>query len=342
MENPFSLTFGQKPLELISRDNQLDQVITTFDMERPTNHVYMIAGVRGTGKTVSLSEISEHFYNEDNWLIINLNPDTDMMKESASEITRMTDSKKMDVSANINIPVAGSVTIKGAEKDLTDSSRMKDLLDKVANQKKRILFVIDEVISNSYIRVFAGQFQIWLRENRPVYLVMAGLYENISNIQNEKTLTFLYRAPKIILKPLSIPAISARYQQVFDIDIVEAAQMAKATKGYSFAFQILGYLRWEQRKPLDSLIPDYDADLAEYAYDKIWSELSPQDKNVSKIIASGKSKVGEIREALGVSSQYMNIYRRRLISQGIVNGDTRGMLQFTLPRFEVYINLYCE
>ena len=342
MENPFSLTFGQRPLELISRNNQLDQIITTFEMKHPTNHVYMIAGVRGTGKTVSLAEISEHFDNEDDWLVVNLNPDTDMMKESISEIDRVKVSRKLDISANINIPVAGSVTIRGAEKNLTDSSMMKELLDGIAGNKKRILFVIDEIISNEYIRVFAGQFQIWLREERPVYLVMAGLYENISNVQNEKTLTFLYRAPKIVLKPLSIPAISARYQQVFGIDAVEAAQMAKATKGYSFAFQILGYLRWEKHLPLDALIPDYDADLAEYAYDKIWSELSPQDKNVSKIIASGKSKVGEIREALGVSSQYMNIYRRRLIAQGIVEGETRGLLQFTLPRFETYINLYCE
>lgn len=342
MENPFSLTFGQKPLELISRNNQLDQIVTTFEMEHPANHVYMIAGVRGTGKTVSLSEIAGHFSEKDDWMVVNLNPDTDMMKDSVSEINRMASSKKLDISANINIPVAGSVIIRRSDEELTDSSKLKELLDQIAGSGRRILFVIDEIVSNEYIRVFAGQFQIWLREERPVYLVMAGLYENISNIQNEKTLTFLYRATKIVLKPLSIPAISARYQQVFGIGTLEAAQMAKATKGYSFAFQILGYLKWEKRQSLDQLLPDYDADLAEYAYDKIWEELSPRDRSVAKIIASGKNKVGEIREELGVSSQYMNIYRRRLIAQGIVDGETHGVLQFTLPRFEVYINLYCE
>ncbi len=47
MENPFTLTFGQKPTEFISRTNQIGKIIHTFDMENPSNKVYMVAGVRG-------------------------------------------------------------------------------------------------------------------------------------------------------------------------------------------------------------------------------------------------------------------------------------------------------
>ena len=54
-ENPFTLTFGQKPVEFISRTDQIGKIINTFDMENPSNVVYMIAGVRGSGKTVSLA-----------------------------------------------------------------------------------------------------------------------------------------------------------------------------------------------------------------------------------------------------------------------------------------------
>ena len=342
MENPFSLTFGQIPTEMISRDNQLNQIIDIFEMERPTNHVFMIAGIRGSGKTVSLSDVSDHFAKKDDWAVINLNPDSDMIKDSVSEINRISGTGKIDISANINIPVAGSVTIRNAQTELIESSKLKIMLDQIANKHKRVLFVIDEILINEYIKVFTGQFQIWLREGRPVYLIMTGLYENISNLQNEKTLTFLYRATKIVLKPLNISAISARYQKIFDISSEEASVMAKATKGYSFAFQILGYLKWEEKKPLDELLPDYDAALAEYSYDKIWSELSPKDKQISKIIASGKTKIGEIREELNVSSQYMNVYRNRLIASGIVSGDARGELVFALPRFENYIKLYGE
>ena len=57
-ENPFTLTFGQKPVEFISRTDQIGKIINTFDMENPSNMVYMIAGVRGSGKTVSLDRIA--------------------------------------------------------------------------------------------------------------------------------------------------------------------------------------------------------------------------------------------------------------------------------------------
>ena len=33
MENPFTLTFGLKPTEFISRTNQIGKIIHTFDME---------------------------------------------------------------------------------------------------------------------------------------------------------------------------------------------------------------------------------------------------------------------------------------------------------------------
>ena len=37
------------------------KIINTFDMENPSNMVYMIAGVRGSGKTVSLAVIGDHY-----------------------------------------------------------------------------------------------------------------------------------------------------------------------------------------------------------------------------------------------------------------------------------------
>ena len=40
-ENPFTLTFGQKPVEFISRTDQIGKIINTFDMENPSNMVYL-------------------------------------------------------------------------------------------------------------------------------------------------------------------------------------------------------------------------------------------------------------------------------------------------------------
>lgn len=37
--NPFTLTFGQKPAEFISRGDQINRILDNFDMEVPFNQV---------------------------------------------------------------------------------------------------------------------------------------------------------------------------------------------------------------------------------------------------------------------------------------------------------------
>ena len=116
--------------------------------------------------------------------------------------------------------------------------------------------------------------------------------------------------------------------------------MAKETKGYPFAFQILGYLCYQQKENYQKLLDEYDQYLAEYAYEKIWSELSKMDRTVIRVIASGKTTIKDIRESLGISPQMLNVYRMRLIRQGIADGSHRGEFTITLPRFEKFIELY--
>ena len=44
-----------------------------------------------------------------------------------------------------------------------------------------------------------------------------------------------------------------------------------------------------------------------------------------------------IREALGMETNEFNPYRKRLIRKGIVSGETRGYVYFTLPLFDEYV-----
>lgn len=63
-------------------------------------------------------------------------------------------------------------------------------------------------------------------------MIMTGLYENIYELQNERTLTFLYRAPGMELGPLNIGRIAESYKEIFALDDDAAMSMTKATKGY--------------------------------------------------------------------------------------------------------------
>ena len=133
------------------------------------------------------------------------------------------------------------------------------------------------------MKVFVSTFQILIRNDLHVFLLMTGLYDNIQNLQNEKNLTFLYRAPKIELQPLNIRSISENYKNVLNVDDKTASEMAKLTKGYSFAFQVLGYLAWENNGFNKKVLSSYKQYLEDYVYEKIWSELSMQDRTVARM-----------------------------------------------------------
>ncbi len=82
---------------------------------------------------------------------------------------------------------------------------------------------------------------------------------------------------------------------------------------------------------------DYLSYLEEYVYEKIWSELSAQDKKICHAIASTESaKIADIREFSNIDTNHFNPYRKRLLRKGLVDGE-RGYLRFTLPLFEDFV-----
>ena len=79
-------------------------------------------------------------------------------------------------------------------------------------------------------------------------------------------------------------------------------------------------------------------EIDEYAYEKIWSELSHKDKEVLHAIVCSKSgRVKDIRNQLNLESNELSPYRRRLIRKGIISGEEYGYMHLLLPYFDQYI-----
>lgn len=341
-DNPFSLSFGIEPTKYISRLALTDKIITSFSSTAAENRAYMITGVRGSGKTVLLSNIENILREDDNWIVIELSPVKDMIKALASKLYNTKGMDKIFINAKLDLSALGiGVSIEKTVPITDIDIAIERMLNEVAKHKKKIMVLVDETINNEYVKVFATSFQIYIRQKYPLYLLMTGLYENIYDLQNEKSLTFLYRAPKIYLEPLNINAIANSYRETFNISTEESVGMARLTKGYPFAYQVLGYLRWNagKVKDTDKLIPEFDQYLEEYVYEKIWSDLSDTDKKVVELLASnGEMKVKDIREALDMRSGSMSVYRDRLIRKGLVDASRYGYLSLILPRFAEIVN----
>ena len=338
-QNPFSLTFGKEPVSYIERSFQNSEIIQSFDSDNPAYQVCMITGVRGCGKTVALSGLSAHFRKDERWIVIDLNPERDLLRMLAAELSNRRELLELFRDAKINLSFLGFGLEIDGEPPVTDIVvALRRMLEKLKKCHKKVLVTIDEVSSTPYMREFASQFQIFIREGLDICLLMTGLYENIYELQNAKNLTFLYRAPKIELKPLSLPLIARKYQEVFSLSDEEAFAMSEATMGYSFAFQVLGFLCWTHKKPWQKLLAEYDTYLQDYVYDKIWSELSRKDKTVLHALGSSASmKVEHIREQLKMTSNQFTVYRTRLLRKGLVYSPDHGWLAFTLPRFREYV-----
>ena len=339
MQNPFTLTFGKNPLESIERPIQIGEIVDAFTSEKINQQIFLLTGVRGSGKTVMMNEISRRLNELPEWIVVELNPTTDLLEGLLSKLYSNSFCTKIIHSAKINLTFFGfGVEFDGTNQITNTETAIIAILESLKRANKRLLINIDEVTNNKYMQTFAASFQIFVRQDLPVFFLGTGLYENIEELQNEKNLTFLYRAPKVALKPLNRRAIISKYQAIFDIEEDEACKMADLTKGYPFAFQVLGYLTWKQNGDYKAVISQYIQYLSEFVYDKLWSELSEKDRIVAGGIARVKSgKIIEIRSDLNMESNEFNPYRKRLIRKGLIDGEKRGFVYFTLPFFEEYV-----
>lgn len=343
MNNPFTLSFGKRSIQYISRITQTNEILDCFTSEIPSNQIYMITGVHGSGKTVMMTNIAAELHQLSDWITVELNPTRDLLQSLAAKLYSIPNLHERFIKAKLDFSAFGLGVSMEHTPPITDiEDVLMHMLLHIKKMGKRLLITIDEVTNSEYIRVFTSSFQIFLREDYPIYLLMTGLYENIYELQNDKALTFLYRAPKLILEPLNYTAVRKSYMDIFQIDLETAEAMTALTKGYPFAYQVLGYLYWNHRdtQSLEEILPEYDQYLEEYVYSKIWSELSELDKKIlTKIATSGEFRVKTIRENLNMKSELFSVYRERLKRKGVIDTREYGKISMALPRFSEFVKV---
>ena len=71
MQNPFTHSFGTKPEKYISSLLE-DSILENFSYDRPSERCYILTGVRGSGKTVLMSDIARKLSENESWIVCNL------------------------------------------------------------------------------------------------------------------------------------------------------------------------------------------------------------------------------------------------------------------------------
>lgn len=201
--NPFNPSFGKMPSIFLKRGSLSQRIINELNRENSPFQTSLIYGQRGSGKTTLMSEIASKLEKNKDWIIIDLVLDNDLLisltNQLQEHLLKLKLIKNLDIKMNflgIDINASLAQNINANFQQIFQTS-----LEKLTKKGKKVFINIDEVHLTPLLKKFANCYQIMIRKNLNVSLLMAGLPENVSEIQNNDVLTFLLRANRIVLDP---------------------------------------------------------------------------------------------------------------------------------------------
>ena len=147
MNNPFTLSFGKRPVQYISRITQTNQIINNFRAEVPSNQIFMITGVRGSGKTVMMTNIAGEMRKDKDWIVLELNPTRDLLQSLAAKIYSLPEMHDRFIKAKLDFSAFGlGASIENAAPVTDIENAIERMLDQIKESGKRLLITVDEVV----------------------------------------------------------------------------------------------------------------------------------------------------------------------------------------------------
>jgi len=120
-----------------------------------------------------------------------------------------------------------------------------------------------------------------------------------------------------------------------------------ASQGYPYLIQLVGDYAWRNtpdQKDISIRDPEYSLDRGIKAVQsrvnsRVYDDLSDRDKDFLRAmaLAEGRTKIADIKIRMGVSDQYVQVYKNRLIDSGYVQSAGHGYVEFSLPYLDQYI-----
>jgi hypothetical protein len=358
--NIFFPTFGNKPEHIVGRD----RIISNFmnGLSHRVGHpdrASIFIGQRGMGKTALLLEFAARAEQMD-FVPASVNAGDKMLDEilqiiqlKGSGFVKGKGNKVKGVSVGAFGFSAGLEFAEEVKQNYGFRIKLTMLADALDKYGKGILILVDEIRSNTpEMRELATTFQHLVGEGKNVAIAMAGLPGAISSVLHDDVLTFLNRARKVVLEPLSLVDIEIYYASVFKKEGKSIGHNAldtavKATFGYPYLLQLVGYYIMQNtgnRKTISgdivgASVRQARSDLIESVHKTILKPLSGKDREFLYAMTQDQemSSISDIKDRMGVSAAYVQQYRVRLMESGVIEQVSRGKVEFAVPYLREYL-----
>ncbi len=369
--NPFKPTAGKMPPILIGRED----VIADFSEGLANGagapgRLMLVSGQRGFGKTVLLTELAR-IAEANGWITV---------RETAAQgmcdrIVHALEGKGpqvtgVDLGPSLDIAGVAGASVGRVSVSLPSSLDIRAVVAKRfkhVEPGKGVLFTIDETqaarrdelvaIATAVQHIIADQDMTSASdaEKRGVAFVFAGLPSVVDDLVNDEVLTFLRRAMRQDLGPIMIPDVRNAYQQSvsdagmhIEQDVALAA--ARASLGYPYLVQLVGYYMWQSARRRRSETID-GGDVEQAAADAglafqdavcapAYKGLTGAQRSFLGVMAQDwphPSKVSDVAKRAGKSRSWASKYRESLIRAHMIEPLGDGMVGYAIPYLGDYL-----
>lgn len=363
-DNIFSPSFGNKPGTLVGRDLDIRR-LTEGLHTRPGNkeRARLIIGQRGLGKTVLLLELAD-YARKHNYIVASptvvssgmLSRIIEKLNKDGAEL--LNDHKVKITGGSVGALgfTAGIQTERNNDTKASFAAQLLDICEKANSAEKGILILVDEVQANrEELKELIIAYQEMVGEGHNIAIVFAGLPAAISRTLNQHVLTFLNKASKLYLQPISKAEVSVYYRSSFDSVGIRISdewidRAAEETEGSPYMMQLIGHYITLSATDTGGLTESNYLHALELAREEFISDicettLSPlSEMDVAFLRAMSvdeeETSIKDICARLGVDSAYTQRYKSRLSQSGVISQPRRGFVKYEVPYLrEYFINM---
>lgn len=357
----FSPSFGNRPSSMVGRDAVIKQFLAGLD-DAPGNRdrATLLLGQRGTGKTVLLWEFADRA-REKGYVVAT--PTVSAEGMFGRIVEKIQDDGEAYVREDKPMLTGGTVGAFGFSVGLqftkevreskSDAYKLTQLCRKLSAQGHGVLILVDEVQANSSeMRQLVIAYQELVGEGLNVAIGMAGPPAAVSATLNDRVLTFFNRARKIRLAPLALGEVDAFFARSFEALGLSVAsdvrrEASGATCGSPYLLQLIGhnlvlYARENgcvDNEVLRDAVAAAREDFGNDVCGTTLAALSERDVDFLRAMAcDGRaSRMADIAERMGVTPDYAQKYRKRLLDAGVIEAPRRGEVAFAVPYLADYL-----